>query len=79
MPLTLYDYEAIESLLRVQAKQTNILDSIGTSQSYGLSEKQTRKATRDIHKELLAWQEKLFAEKKQSLLIVGSDSLTLCL
>jgi len=72
MSLELFDVVAVERLLRVDSSSSLTLGSNqgGTAETFGLSEKKTKKATKKIYEELLELQQKLFAEKKQSVLIV---------
>jgi len=76
MSLELFDVAAVERLLRVDSSSDLTLGSNkqgaegGTAETFGLSEKKTKKATKEIYEELLELQQKLFAEKKQSVLIV---------
>jgi PPK2 family polyphosphate:nucleotide phosphotransferase len=56
--------------LKIQQGQHVTLGSDGTSHVFGLQEKETKKMTKSLYGKVLELQEKLYAEKKQSLLIV---------
>lgn len=61
--------ELLDSL-RVNAGQKVHPSNAETDVNWGLDEKATKRATKQLHDEILALQERLYAEKKQSVLIV---------
>lgn len=56
--------------LRVEAGKAVDLSCIDTTEIYGLDEKHVKRELKKIYKSILSLQEKLYAGKEQSLLIV---------
>lgn len=61
--------EQIDSL-RVKPGTLTHPSELATDVDWGLDEKKVKKATKDVYKEVLDLQERLYAQKQQSLLIV---------
>ncbi len=56
--------------LEVKAGQSVTLGGSDTAETYGINKEDVRKKTKELHKKFAQLQEKLYAEKDQSLLIV---------
>ncbi len=56
--------------LEVKHGQSSVLGSNDTAETFGLSKDEARKKTKELHKQFAELQEKLYAEKEQSLLVV---------
>lgn len=68
-PNHLLSLEQIDSL-RVKPGVLTHPNELATDVSWGLDEKKVKKATKAVYKEVLDLQERLYAQKEQSLLIV---------
>ena len=68
--MTSFSIEQLTVDFTIRNNQVLKLGENGTNEDFGLDESAIRKETKELHKRLLALQEKLYAEKKQSLLVV---------